>query len=60
MVDYLLSNGGNPNLTCNDGTTSLILAAQHSHFENMLTLIDGKAEVNLRNSEETICIVSDS
>ncbi|XP_071177789.1 uncharacterized protein [Mytilus edulis] len=52
IVDYLLSYGGNPNLSCNDGTTPLMLAAQEGHFDTMLTLIDGKADVNLQNNEE--------
>lgn len=52
VVDYLLSYGGNPNISCNDGTTPLMLAAQEGHVDTMLTLIDGKADVNLQNNEE--------
>ncbi|CAC5408456.1 ANK [Mytilus coruscus] len=52
VVDYLLRYGGNPNLSCNDGTTPLMSAAQEGHFDTMLTLIDGKADLNLQNNEE--------
>lgn len=58
-VNYLLSNGADPNFAARDGETALMVAARLGFLEGVMTMLAGKAAVDAINRQgETALIIA--